>query len=161
MWIPTTHAEINTIKVLGFFKRAHVIVPIALPSCYEEALSNEVWISQAKIAARDGPTAIASVHYKAKFNSFSWHRCFIWFLNTKVNVLSSWGPVRAGGKFLHHLCIPDLCGNLEFFLPPSFLSFPYFLFFFLFSSLHPYFPYNFTFFFHLFFQYCSFYTRFK
>ena len=48
-----------------------MIVPIALPSCYEEALSNEGWISEAKIVARDGSTAIASVYYKAKFNSFS------------------------------------------------------------------------------------------
>ena len=71
MWIPTANAEIITIKVLGFFKRPHVIVLFALPSCYKEALSNEGWISQAKIAARDGLTAIASVHYRAKFNSLS------------------------------------------------------------------------------------------
>lgn len=32
VWIPTVHAEINTMKVLVFSTRAHVIVPTALLS---------------------------------------------------------------------------------------------------------------------------------
>lgn len=58
VWIPTVHAEINTMKVLVFSTRAHVIVPTALPSWYEEALRDEEGKSQGKIAARVGSTAI-------------------------------------------------------------------------------------------------------